>query len=130
MFQSYFSKASIQRLEPTIVAKVSRLVNLMCEAAAKNEIVDLAYAYRCLTIDNVADYCFGKSFGALEATNFKDPLAHALLILTSMGRLEKYFPKTLQTISTLMMKLPRSVVARLSPELGSVRGLEDVSPLF
>jgi hypothetical protein len=129
MFQPYFSRGSIHRLEPTIVAKVSRLVDLICQAAAGDEAVDLSYAYRYLIIDNT-NYCFGKPFSALEATTFKDPLAHALLVLTKMGRFEKYIPRTLQTIFCLITVLPRNLVRYESPELSSVQAVEDIRWVF
>jgi hypothetical protein len=42
VLQPYFSTSSILRLEPTIIAKVTGLVNLMYQAPSRDEVVDLS----------------------------------------------------------------------------------------
>ena len=127
MLQPYFSKAAIQRLEPLIKGKVSRFLALMCEAGTHGRSVNLSYAYRCLSIDVITDYCFQKPFEALESEDFKDPFAHAFFILTEFVRFEKYFPKTTAFTHKLITRLPRSIARRMSSELNTIQALQDVS---
>lgn len=127
MFQPYFSKAAIQRLEPVIKAKVSRMVEQMRESGKNDQSVNLSYAYRCLTIDIITDYCFAKSFDAIEAKDFKFPVAHAMAVLSRNARFEKYLPWISSAAFHLISTMPLDLLRRLSPELLSVRALQDVS---
>ena len=127
MLQPYFSKAAIQRLEPTIKSKITRMIELMSKAAITNQHIDLTYAYRCLTIDVITDYCFQKSFNSLEAKDFKDPLAHTFVVLSKNARFEKYLQGVSKIAHWLVLNLPPSFIKWVSPELGSIRELRDVS---
>lgn len=128
MFQPYFSKASIGRLEPAIQAKVSRFVELVWQAGVTNEVVDLSYAFSCLTVDIITDYCFQKSPDALEAESFEDAIVAAFMRLVTAGRFEKYVPAVIDKVTyRLLTSLPRSVVAWMAPDLGNIQRLENVS---
>ncbi len=127
MLQPYFSKAAIQRLEPAIKAKVYRMIELMSQMAQNHQHIDLTYAYRCLTIDIITDYCFQKPFNSLEAKDFIDPLAHTFVVLLKNARFEKYLQSVAKTAHWLIQNLPSTFVEWMSPELGSIRELKDVS---
>ena len=127
MFQSYFSKAAIARLEPAIQEKVSTFVAHLCESARTDKVVDLSYAFRCLTLDIITTYCFQKSFDSMDAPDFKDPTIEAFMTLAGSQRIGKYFPWIEAPAFKLVNFLSPKNLRALSPELGYVKGLLDVS---
>ena len=110
MYQPYFSQAAIQRLEWLIQGKVDKFLNLLQSAAKSAQAVDLTLGYKCLTADVVMEYCYQKTFGALDAPEFQFQLIRDLEELFSTAPLAWYFPTLVNTLSIVLANLPKSVI--------------------
>jgi cytochrome P450 len=113
MYQPYFSRAAIQRLEVLIHEKVNKFLDALQGAAKLSEAVDLTLGYKCLTADVVMGYCYQKTFGALDAPDFRFQLILDLEELFQTAPLAWYFPKSVNTLSRVLMNLPKAVVEKI-----------------
>jgi cytochrome P450 len=107
----FFSTAAIARIEPTIHALAKRLADRMATCAARDEAIPLFYAYRCLTVDLISEYAFGKQLGMLERADWGASFYSAWRALWEMSGLIRQLP----AIMTVFQALPRCVLARVNP---------------
>ena len=117
MYQPYFSRAAIQRFEVSIHEKVNKFLDALRDAAELSKVIDLTLGYKCLTADVVMGYCYGKTFGALDAPDFRFPLIQDLEQLFSTVSYSWYFPKSINIISRLLAKVPRTLIERFMKPL-------------
>ena len=127
MFQPYFSKASIQRLEPLLKGKCLKFSEKLREAAKQNKAVNLSWGYRCLTADTIMDYSYQKPLGALDAPDFDFQLIKALDEFAEGGIVEKYFVKLSNLIFDILQALPPKFAKAILPPIASVQWLKSVS---
>jgi hypothetical protein len=113
MYQPYFSRAAIQRLEGLIQGKVNKFLDALQGTAKSSEAVDLTLGYKCLTADVVMGYCYQKTFGALDAPHFRFQLIQDLEELFQTAPLAWYFPRFVNTLSRVLVNLPRGVVEKI-----------------
>ena len=69
-FSSFFSKASVRRLEPVIQTLVDRLCDRLAAKRDSGQPVNLLYAYSALTQDVITEYCFSDCRNVLEMEDF------------------------------------------------------------
>lgn len=120
----FFSKASVQRLEPLVQSTVDVLVRRLLEYRGSGKPVNLAAAYTCFTNDVVAEYAFGKPCHYLEKSkDFHNEFHDAMYNISKISHVIKVFPWILPT----MQKLPTSIVNFLDPKIGSVVQFQLVS---
>ncbi len=112
MYQHYFSRSAIQRLEGLIHEKTNQFLSALEDAAKSSRPVDLTLGYKCLTADVVMGYCYQKTFGALDAPDFRCQLLLDLEELFRGAPLAWYFPEFVNTLSRLLAKVPRSLIER------------------
>lgn len=112
MYQQYFSRAAIQRLEGLIHEKENQFLNALEDAAKSSKPVDLSLGYKCLTADVVMGYCYQKTFGALDAPDFRFQMLLDLEELFRGAPLAWYFPELMNTMSRVLAKVPRSLIER------------------
>ncbi|PQE04573.1 cytochrome p450 protein [Rutstroemia sp. NJR-2017a BVV2] len=113
----YFSKASVQRLEPLIQSTVNVLVRRLLEYRGSGTPVDIMAAYTCFTNDVVAEYAFGRPYRFLEdSKDFHNEFHQALYDISKMAHVLKVFPWLLP----IMQSLPTAVVKVLEPKLSGV----------
>ncbi|KAL3473256.1 cytochrome P450 [Aspergillus californicus] len=63
----FFSKRSLQTLEPSIMAKVEKLSTRIDENFHREgKTIEAGVAFGAFTLDTITDYCFDQSFGCLE----------------------------------------------------------------
>jgi hypothetical protein len=117
MYQPYFSRVAIQRLEGLIHEKVNQFLDALQGAAKSSEAVDLTLGYKCLTADVVMGYCYQKTFGALDAPGFRFQLIQDLEELFQTAPLAWYFPTFVNALSRFLSKLPRSVIETIMKPL-------------
>jgi cytochrome P450 len=109
----YFSKGSIQNLEPFIKKKVDLLILRLNQAYQSDDVVNLSYAYSALTMDVISGYCFGDDMKSLDRKEFGREwldILHDGIQIRPVGR---QFPWLINT----MMDLPPKVVMRLMPRI-------------
>ena len=127
MFQPYFSKAAIGRLEPLLKAALVKFLKTM-EAAAKNDkVLDLNLGYRCLTADVIMDYCYQAPFRGLDAPDFRFPFIEAMDEYSEAGQWDKYFVKAFGLLMKIITVLPPNLAKTLFPPIASVQWMRAVS---
>jgi cytochrome P450 len=107
----FFSTTAIARIEPTIHALAKRLADRMAACAARDEVIPLFYAYRCLTVDLISEYAFGKQLGMLDRADWGASFYSAWRALWEMSGLIRQLP----AIMAVFQSLPRWVLACVNP---------------
>ena len=69
-FSSFFSKASVRRLQPVIQSLIDVLCEKLSERMDTEAPVDMVYAYSALTQDVITEYCFSSPRNVLEMEDF------------------------------------------------------------
>lgn len=126
MYQPYFSRAAIQRLEGPIHEKVNKFLDTLQKASNLSKVVDLTLGYKCLTADVVMGYSFQKTFGALDAPDFCFGLIQDLEQLFAAAPLAWYFPKFINKLSNILVNLPRSLIDRIMKPLAATFEIQKV----
>lgn len=67
---SYFSAGNVRKCEPMVLAHISKLIARLRKCSSKDEIIDLANAYRCLTLDVVSSFSVPEPRHMLELDDF------------------------------------------------------------
>jgi cytochrome P450 len=106
---NFFSKRSVQALEPLVIESVETLIQrLKTETGAK--IVNLNDAYAAMTMDIICAYCFGTSMNSLSNPTYGklwiDTL-HEGIQIRPVGR---QFPWIVNTL----MDIPPHIIAKVS----------------
>lgn len=109
---SFFSKASVTKLEPIVYSAIEKLISQLQGYAGTDRPVTMNSAFSCLTTDVVTEYAFAKSYNFLLSPSFEPNFHRAIVAGSDMGPWIKQFPWLL----TLMNRLPQSVVMRVNPE--------------
>ncbi|KAJ2897243.1 hypothetical protein MKZ38_004845 [Zalerion maritima] len=73
-----FSRANVIRHQDGIYAKTKRLMDRLAQRARDGEVIPLFLAFRCLTLDAICDFAFGKPLGALDLADFHTPIMDAV----------------------------------------------------
>lgn len=107
----FFSKRSIQALEPFIKEKVDRLISRLSQACQSGDVVNLSHAYAGLTMDVISGYCFGNDMNSLDQMEFGREMVDILHDGIQIRPLGRQFPGLVNTI----MELPPKVVMWLMP---------------
>ena len=97
----FFSKASVNKLEPIIFEAVNKLCRQLSTYESSGKAVDLTMAFSCLTTDIVTEYAFAKSSNFLDSPTFDTNFHKAIIIGSSMGVLTKPLPWILTALRAL-----------------------------
>ena len=89
---SYFSKASVRRLEPVIRDTVDKLTDALQTHKNSGEPVLVSSAYSGFAIDVITDYCFANSYNLLDDQTFHKSMHHAFSKARSGMHWIRHFP--------------------------------------
>ena len=128
VYQPYFSRAAIARLEPSIHDTLSTFMSKLEKAANQpGKVVDLSLAFRCLTSDTIMRYCFADdAFQSLEYEDFQSPTLLAMEEAFQTTMAVPYFPCFFNLIADVCEALPQDMLARLVPAMDSMIWLRNV----
>jgi cytochrome P450 len=73
-----FSRANILSHQDLIYTKTTFLMRRLKELAMTGREIPLFHALRCLTLDTIGEFAFGKSTGALQLENFRSSTFEAI----------------------------------------------------
>lgn len=121
----FFSVAAIAKIEPNIKAMVNRLSDRIAKAAAQDDVVPLFYAYRCMTVDMISEYAFGKQLDLLDREDWGESFYSAWRALWEMSGLIRQIP----VIMTIFEAMPRWVLAYVNPGALEVIDMQDATDL-
>lgn len=112
----FFSKASVQTLEPAVQSVVDRMSSRFRALRGSSTVVNLLDVYSSLAGDVIGQYAFAKSYGFMETPDFAPHWHTTMLNITELSQLFKQFG----WLSALMKSIPRSVVKILNPQMLSL----------
>lgn len=73
-----FSRANVIQHESSIYDKALYLMDRIEQRAKERRTIPLFPAFRCMTLDTISEFCFGKSTGALYMNNFESTTFEAI----------------------------------------------------
>ena len=128
VYQPYFSRAAIARLEPSIHDTLSMFMSKLGKAADQpHKVVDLSLAFRCLTSDTIMRYCFAdEAFQSLEYEDFQSPALIAMEEAFKTVMINPYFPRFFNLVAAGCEALPQTTLAKLVPAMDSMIWLRNV----
>ncbi|THU85695.1 cytochrome P450 [Dendrothele bispora CBS 962.96] len=112
MLNPFFSRQAILKLRHVVQGKVNRLVSRIKDYPHGGP-VDLASAFRSLTMEIITGYCFATGYDSLEHPTFRHPLILVFEQVIINFWLAKYFT----TLMRLSMATPIWVVKLINPSL-------------
>lgn len=73
-----FSRANVVQHHAAIYEKGEYLMERIRQRVADGETVPLFPAFRCMTLDTISDFAFGRSVGALELEEFESDIFRSI----------------------------------------------------
>lgn len=87
----FFSKQSVERLQPLIQTKIDRLCERIAEYQAVGKPAIMMHAYSSLTVDIISDYSFPEGYNFLDQPEFPHALFDQFMSLFTMCHFFKHF---------------------------------------
>lgn len=119
----YFSKASVYRLEPTVQSVIDKLVSRLEGECGTGNVLNLIDAFTALTADIIVQYTFAKPYGFIDNPDFAHMWHKGMMDASETSHLFKQFG----WMEPMMRKIPQNFVAMMSPQLGALMMLGNVS---
>lgn len=119
----FFSVAAIAKIEPAIHALASRLCDRMAKTAANDDAIPLFYAYRCMTVDIISEYTFGKQMGLLDREDWGESFYSAWRALWEMSGLIRQMP----VLMDIFEAMPRWMLSIVNPGALEVVDMKDAT---
>ena len=83
----FFSKRSVNELAPFIQNMVNALCARFDDAVKTGEPINLRFAYAALTLDVMGEFCFSRSFNAVQMPDFSQRSFEDLDVFLEMSLL-------------------------------------------
>jgi hypothetical protein len=125
LLSNYFSRRSVNALEPQIRSLVNRMCVKIAECQKTGQPVDLSAAYGSLTMDVISEYSFGNSYHCIESDNFATGI-HFSAALNGVTESSHFIKHLGGWVLTTMRLLPEGVVKKLNPAMGLLIGFQKV----
>jgi cytochrome P450 len=116
----FFSPAAVNRFHFKVQEVVDRLTNRMAKAIAKGEPIPIFFAYRCVSVDIICEYLFGKELFLVKREDWGRSFYGAWRVMFEMMALIRQIPFLL----TVMRATPRWIIAATSPKSLEVLDME------
>jgi cytochrome P450 len=116
----FFSSAAVNRFHFKVQEVVDRLTNRMKVAIAKGEPIPIFFAFRCVSVDIISEYLFGKELSLIDRKDWGRSFYGAWRVLWEMMALIRQIPFLL----TVMRMTPRWIIAATNPKALEVLDLE------
>jgi cytochrome P450 len=116
----FFSTQAVMRFRPQVQALTDRLVARMKDCAERDEPIPVFFAYRCLTVDIIAEYLFGKQLDLLDREDWGQSFYSAWRGLWEMSPLIRQFPWMMDAFRAT----PRWLLALTQPKALEVLDME------
>ncbi|APA16308.1 hypothetical protein sscle_16g110780 [Sclerotinia sclerotiorum 1980 UF-70] len=109
----FFSKASIDRLSPMLIAMVEKLSSRLEEFRSTDKPLTIRLPFQCYTADIMTLYATNRCWHYLDTPDFSPSWAETFVALAIAGKWCKFFPK----LYTLLEYTPRWMLKRYAPGL-------------
>ncbi|KAI0038829.1 putative P450 monooxygenase [Auriscalpium vulgare] len=118
-----FSRQSTIKMQELLQTKVDNFCSALKAQHATKMASDLSLGFRCLAMDTITEFCYGRSINVTSTPNFQADLVFALDEMLPVITLSKYFI----VIIWLVRNMPRRLASYLgSPTLSSLFKLQDM----
>ncbi|KPI37259.1 Trichodiene oxygenase [Cyphellophora attinorum] len=78
VLQPLFSRRAVSSIQGLVKQKLDDFCDILTAANFAKQPSNLYLGLRCLTVDTISAFCFGKSVGALAAPSFNAPIVQAM----------------------------------------------------
>ena len=116
----FFSRRSINALEPTLADKVNQTCGRLREFKESNTPVDLRLLFSCMTTDIITDYAFPHCFGLLSTPNLAPAWRNTFAEGLRNFQWFKHFP----VLWSILRSIPDSVLLEMSPQMAITQDWE------
>lgn len=107
----FFSKQSVNRLEPMLSYMVEKLCTRIEEFRESGQPVPIRSLYMCLTTDVITLYALNRSWGHLDSPDLSPLWVQTIESVVKVGAIVKYFP----WIQTIAEALPMDWIKAMDP---------------
>jgi cytochrome P450 len=119
-----FSQAAIEGAENLCVEQTKALCAAFERISKTSSSADLFFAFRCMTMDIIMSFCFGKPIHAVDMPDFKAPILEAM---------DASFPVFLRfkysdLYKNMILKCPPKLSKTISPATKGLVDLQQVCP--
>ncbi|KAF9701954.1 hypothetical protein EKO04_001059 [Ascochyta lentis] len=118
-----FSQAAINGAEDLVLQQTKALCAAFAKQSKASKSADLYFAYRCMSMDIICTFCFGKSIHAVDAPDFEAPIVVAMDASLPVFIRFKYS----DMYKNMILKCPPKLSRIISP---STAGLVDLQQLL
>ncbi|KAF2727332.1 cytochrome P450 [Polyplosphaeria fusca] len=118
---SFFSKRSIQALEPMVYDTTRRLIKRLKEDGAKGKVIPLNAAWAALAMDTISTYCFGEGVGSIE----REQYGQEWVDIIHNGIRIRPFARQFPTLINMLLDLPPSLAAKLNPDIAMMNNFNN-----
>ncbi|KAH7091937.1 cytochrome P450 monooxygenase-like protein [Paraphoma chrysanthemicola] len=118
-----FSQAAIEEAESLCIDKTKALCAAFERQSKASKSADLLFAYRCMSMDVIMTFCFGKPIDAVDAPDFQAPIVVAMDASAPVFVNFKYS----DVFKNMILKCPPNLSKIMSPETA---GLVDLQQLL
>jgi hypothetical protein len=117
-----FSQAAIEGAESLLVAQTKALCNAFERQTKSGKSSDLLYAFRCMSMDVITTFCFGKPIYAVDAPEFQAPIVMAMDASLPVFLGFKYS----NLLKNMILKCPPKLSKIVSPATAGLVDLQQV----
>lgn len=121
-----FSQAAMENAEGLCIEKTKALCAAFSRASEASKSSDIFNAFRCMSIDIIMTFCFGKPIDAVDAPDFKAPILVAMDASLPVFVRFKYS----DLYRDMIMKCPPKLSKILSPSTAGLVDLQQVGSPF
>ena len=118
----YFSKASLQKLEPGVQSQVDKLLSRIQALQGSGKVINLLDVYACLAADVVCQYAFAKPDGFLDDKDFAPFWHQSIMDVSQNGHMLKQFG----FLMPLMKSMPKWMVKIMQPQMMALLEFQEV----
>lgn len=123
LLNPFFSKQSINNLEPLIRQAISTLCSRFEDYKGSKEPVALNAAFSALTSDIIAEYTFGSSMDMMLKPGFAREWEETTLKSSEFSLLHKQFPLFLP----LLRRAPKWLIGKINPGMEALIDFQQVT---
>ncbi|KAK6063590.1 cytochrome P450 [Seiridium cupressi] len=110
---SFFSGASVRRLEPILQEHMDKILNRMQKSGLRSEVVELHHMFKACASDIITRYAFGDTFGFMDQPDYGQSYFRAGEAFNSMTHVFGAFPWLL----TIATSVPGWLFKYLNPDM-------------
>lgn len=112
----------MERAESLVVEKTKALCAAFERQSSASKSADLFFAFRCMTMDVIMTFCFGKPIDAVDAPDFKAPILLAMDASMPVFLRFKYS----DLFKNMILKCPPKLSKIISPSTAGLVDLQQV----